>query len=214
MDRGRLPSPALLISIIALICALGSAATALPGRNTIRSADIRPNSIRSSDVRKDTLTGADVRETRLATVPKATNAGRLGGVRRRDFLRFGEIPPGQTVRGTFGTAGTTFQRDFVNFPVPAPTDLDDSRVNFAPGAKAGDDDPACTGGPQDPTAPAGKVCLYADGFWAGTDDASCTGESAAPDFSTAGTFRFGFRVEATGAGPMTGCIGNWAYTAP
>jgi hypothetical protein len=203
-----------VISLIALICALGSAAAALPGRNSVGSEDIKPNSIRSTDIRHNALTGADVSEATLMTVPKATNAGKLGGVRKRGFLRFGEIPHGQTVRGTFGTAGTTFQRDFVNFPAPAPKDLDDSRVNFTPGEKAGDDDPACTGSPQNPTAPAGKVCLYADGFWAGTEDASCTGESAAPDFSEAGTFRFGFRVEATGAGPMTGCIGNWAYTAP
>jgi hypothetical protein len=48
--RGRRPSPALIISIIALIAAVGGTAVALPGRNKVRSDDIKRGAVKESDI--------------------------------------------------------------------------------------------------------------------------------------------------------------------
>ena len=48
----------------------------------------------------------------------------------------------------------------INLPGTAPVPLTDETVNFA--SVAGDNDATCTGTPTNPTAPAGKVCLYLD----------------------------------------------------
>jgi hypothetical protein len=96
------PSPATLISALALFVALGGtgyAAILLPknsvGAKQIRtsgvtSKDIRRGAVRSLDVRNNTLVGRDVRarslggreilESTLATVPHAVAADTLGGL--------------------------------------------------------------------------------------------------------------------------------------
>lgn len=77
----------------------------------------------------------------------------------------GTIPSGQTVTGNFGVTGT-YSPGFVNFsvslPAKAPVALTTANVNFRPDAFALtiDDDAACTGTAEAPTAPPGKVCLY------------------------------------------------------
>ena len=76
------------------------------------------------------------------------------------------IPSGTTVRGAWGyrvANQITNTHELVeSFPVPAPTALTSTDVNFgsAPGTFAQDLDPACTGSLEQPTAPAGKVCIY------------------------------------------------------
>jgi hypothetical protein len=100
---GRTPSPALVISLIALFVSLGGVSWAVATGsidsreikdNTIRSRDIRNNTIRSFDIRNnevrgrdirnstiqgrdvafDTLTGADIDEPTLAKVPQAAQS--------------------------------------------------------------------------------------------------------------------------------------------
>jgi hypothetical protein len=46
----RRPSPAMVVAVIALVAALGGAAVALPGRNSVRSNDIKPHNVRLSDI--------------------------------------------------------------------------------------------------------------------------------------------------------------------
>jgi hypothetical protein len=99
----RRPSPALVISIIALFVALGGvsygfATGSIDSReiknndvrtrdlrnNDIRTRDLRNNEVRGLDIRNstvggrdvalDTLTGNDINESRLGKVPSATNA--------------------------------------------------------------------------------------------------------------------------------------------
>jgi hypothetical protein len=43
-------SPAMAVAVVALVLALGGAAVALPGRNSVRSNDIKPHNVRLSDI--------------------------------------------------------------------------------------------------------------------------------------------------------------------
>ena len=47
----RLPSPAMVVAVIALVAALSGAAMALPGRNSVTSNDIKPKNVKSGDIR-------------------------------------------------------------------------------------------------------------------------------------------------------------------
>jgi hypothetical protein len=44
------PSPALVVAVIALVAALGGAAVALPGRNSVKSNDIAPKNVKLGDI--------------------------------------------------------------------------------------------------------------------------------------------------------------------
>jgi hypothetical protein len=90
----RRPSPAMAVAFVALLAALSGTAVALPGKNSVDSADIKNkqvkgkdlasnavtsakiknNSITGADVLDDSLTGADINESSLGKVPSATNA--------------------------------------------------------------------------------------------------------------------------------------------
>jgi hypothetical protein len=89
--RAHRPTPALVISVIALFVSLGgvgyAAATVTSSdvrNNSLTSRDVRNNSltgrdVRNSsltgrDVRRNSLTGSDVRESRLGEVPSAASA--------------------------------------------------------------------------------------------------------------------------------------------
>ncbi|HUJ54928.1 MAG TPA: hypothetical protein VLW49_02955, partial [Gaiellaceae bacterium] len=102
--RLRLPSPALVVSLIALFVALGGTTYAATGlarnsvgtkqlkRNAVTRAKIAGNAITSAKVKNNSLTGADILESSLSKVPSAasaetattaataTNANELGGI--------------------------------------------------------------------------------------------------------------------------------------
>lgn len=78
MKRLRLgrPSPALVISIVALVMAMGGtgyAALKLP-KNSVGSKQLKKNSVTGSKVKNGSLTGADLKLSALGTVPAASNA--------------------------------------------------------------------------------------------------------------------------------------------
>jgi hypothetical protein len=108
----RRPSPALVISLIALFVALGGtawgvAASSIGSRaiknNSVTSKDVRNNSLTGgdvrngrlggADVRNDALRGADILESSLASVPRsaaaasADNAATLDGLDSTAFTR-------------------------------------------------------------------------------------------------------------------------------
>jgi hypothetical protein len=58
--RRRHPSPALIVSAIALVAALAGTSYALPGRNTVDGGDIRNNSVKAADIRDDTVGLAEI----------------------------------------------------------------------------------------------------------------------------------------------------------
>jgi hypothetical protein len=95
--RLRLPSPAMIIALIALIVAMGGtgyAAIHLPKNsvgskqikknavtgskitnNSVTGSKIKNNAVTGSKVKDHSLTGADIHLAALGTVPNATNAG-------------------------------------------------------------------------------------------------------------------------------------------
>jgi hypothetical protein len=188
-------------------------------------------------IKSNSLTGKQINEGTLATVPNAdkaqtaatsTNAQRatnadnalaLGGAAAASYLTFATrtIPSGVTVTGAFGLSSnvttltappTNDVREVVQLPGLAPADLSDTTVNFANAVGPVDVDPACTGTPNAPTAPAGKVCLYLSA----TQNADTTVEGTAIP-SLLGS-RAGFVVHAAALNSATGVFGTWAYTAP
>lgn len=76
----RRPSPALIVSFIALFAALGGSAYAL----TITGANILNGSVRGADVRNYSLTGKDIKRDSLGRVPikeERLDAAKLGKVK-------------------------------------------------------------------------------------------------------------------------------------
>jgi hypothetical protein len=128
------------------------------------------------------------------------------------------IPSGMTVTGNivYSAQATTdpfFGEIGSDLPGTAPVPLDDADVNFGPGWIDSDD--ACTGTPDDPTAPPGKVCIYPS-F---TRNFGTYQEL----FGSAATVRTrGFRISMSLAGvslepsaeSQVVLRGSWAYTAP
>jgi hypothetical protein len=237
LKLARWPSPAMVIAVLALVVALTgtSLASDTVGQISalINGKRIKKGSIPGKALKKNTVTGTQIKESSLGKVPKATladtatnatnattaaNANALGGVGPTNFQTFTEraIPSGVTVTGAFGLstnspaagATSTTITQGVSLPGIAPVALADGNVNFGAGAGAGDVDAACSGSSGNPTAPAGKVCLYLTGT-VGLNT-SATG-NALP----VGGSRYGFEVQATqNAADATGVWGVWAYTAP
>lgn len=212
----RRPAHATVVAYVALFIALGSTAWALHANSVrsrhivdhqVKTQDLGPNSVNSAKVANNSLSGADINESTLAGV-----------------LRFGgTIPSGTTVRGVFAChdANQQFNNpgpslleahcfDGVSFPVRAPEPITNAKVNFAPGAN-GEDDPACTGSPSNPTAPPGKVCLYQSGG-VGGGSSTLSGDEI---FVTPSAFGFVVQANVTDqTNARVGTEGTWAYTAP
>jgi hypothetical protein len=76
--RRFLPSPAMVVAVVALVVSLGGSAYAalvITGKNikngTVTGKDIRNHSLRGSDVRHDGIGGGSIKESTLGTVPGA-----------------------------------------------------------------------------------------------------------------------------------------------
>lgn len=221
--RLRRPTPAFVVAVLALAVALGGTSFAADPiaqiSALINGKKIKKNSIPGNRLKKNTVTGREVNESKLGKVKRATqadNAARLGLTPASGYQTFATrtIPKGTTVTGAFGfqtnTGGGTSSsmHEVYSFPGKAPADLSDTQVNFAPAAGAGDADATCKGTADNPTAPAGKVCLY---LTAGVGlNSTFTGEA----IPLSNGSRFGFNVAATQAASGTGVYGTWAYTAP
>ncbi len=84
----RRPSPALIVAIVALVCALTGTAWAALGKNSVGSKQLKKNAVTaakikkeavtSAKVKKHTLTGKNINLAKLGTVPSATNATNAG----------------------------------------------------------------------------------------------------------------------------------------
>jgi len=98
-------------------------------------------------------------------------AGPTGSTGSRGFSAWEAIPSGQTVTGSMiwdeaVIANNADFRVYVPFPGKATPITDDNSVNFAIDSSDAtvDDDAACLGTVQAPTAPPGKVCIYRYAF--------------------------------------------------
>lgn len=80
----RRPSPAMVVALVALVCALTGTAWAALGKNSVgtkqlktgavTSAKIKKGAVTAAKVRKHSLTGQNINLSKLGTVPSATDA--------------------------------------------------------------------------------------------------------------------------------------------
>jgi hypothetical protein len=98
---GRRPSPAIVISLVALFVALGGtsyAALVITGKNikngsvtgkdikngTLTGGKVKNRSLTASDIKNGTLTGKQIAETKLGKVPSAANADNAANAAKLD----------------------------------------------------------------------------------------------------------------------------------
>jgi hypothetical protein len=225
--RPQLPSPAMVVAILALVVALSGSAIAAVivsspsqlGKNVVTGKKIKKNAVTSKKVKDHSLLGKDFKSGQLPAGAKG-DKGDKGDPGTSVFAS--SLPSGQTMKGVWGgrfptpTANTYQDSPRIGFPVPAPAGLTDAQVSFPAGtanAAPADLDPTCTGTAEAPTAPAGKVCVYVDSQSASVT--SLVAQQLDGENSEQSKLGFGVVVTATGAAnASTVARGTWAYTAP
>jgi hypothetical protein len=90
----RRPSPALIVSCVALFAALGGtsyAAVKITGKEiakrTITGGNVKNRTLGPKKVRLDSLTGNQINESTLGLVPKASDADTIDGVDSTELMR-------------------------------------------------------------------------------------------------------------------------------
>jgi uncharacterized protein YjbI with pentapeptide repeats len=157
--RSRRPSPALVISLIALFVSLGGASYAaitITGKNvknssltgkdvknssltgkdvknsSLTGSDVKNSSLTGSDVKNDNLTGSDVLESSLGKVPSAANADNAGTLDGKDSTDFGPKAFAQIAANGTLVAGKSKNFDGVTITKPAAGTYCMSGFNFTP----------------------------------------------------------------------------------
>ncbi len=219
----RAPNYAEVASTLALTLALSTGGAYAAG--LITSGDIAKNAVTTKHIKNGTVKERDLNTAVKAKLNTSGAAGLVGpagatgatgatgGTGPRGFSAWDTIPSGVTVFGQEfanlrGTAGVIN----VNLPAAAPTPLFDEAINFAGNSSVTtDDDATCTGTYGNPTAPAGKVCLY--NFALGSTGTATVAEGTSWTGSTLGTRAF--YADYSGAPSNVGEVFfTWAYTAP
>ena len=234
----RRPSPALIVSVIALVAATGGTgyAAAKIAKDSVGAREIRAGAVASSELKDGAVRlkdlAADARPT--AGASRATGpAGAAGpqgapgapgvtgpqgpagprGERGPAGPLVDALPSGRTLRGVYAgqfhaDAANEADRLPVSFPLPV---LAGAELNTAYIARNETPTPQCAGSASAPTAAPGWLCVYE------TDRA---GLAADPDLVSAevpgedvGRYGFYVRLRAAAAGPTT-AFGAWAVTAP
>jgi hypothetical protein len=108
--RAKRPSPALIISMIALFVAIGGSAYAAKKigtkeikKNAITAAKIKKNAVTTAKIKNNAVNGAKVNESTLGTVPRAADAvNATSAANATNFSRYHtsglkKASPGQTV---------------------------------------------------------------------------------------------------------------------
>lgn len=217
---------AMLVAILALVVAAGGAGYAAASQistsgikngaittkkiknGAVTAKKLRANAVSGAKIADGSVTGADVANGSVGRSDLAPAANKL-----LQGAPWETLPSGVTVTGHFYDYGTASDTAAVyNFDLPgfAPTNLANGTVNFAPDGFAGstDDDAACTGAYDHPTAPPGKVCIYLG---------SLSGISGMQGWtwSNEAHRNQAFYIEGSATtGSGFGLWGVWAYTAP
>jgi hypothetical protein len=105
--KGARPSPALVISLVALFVSLGGvgyAAVTITGKNvknnSLTGKDIKNSSLTGKDVKNNSLTGSDILESKLGKVPSARTADSASIARVTRVTARGTAPGDGTTVGT------------------------------------------------------------------------------------------------------------------
>lgn len=88
-SRRWLPSPAMVVAVIALVSGLAGTAVALQGRNSVKSDDIAPGAVKGTDIAKRAVKGAKLASDSVAGA-KIRN-GSIGA-QDLDVFRTGNAP--------------------------------------------------------------------------------------------------------------------------
>jgi hypothetical protein len=232
--RPSRPSPALVVSVIALVAALGGtsyAALSLPKNsvgtkqlknNAVTTKKIKNGAVTGSKIANNTITGGKIKLSTVGTVPSAnhansannatnatnaTTAATAGSANSATGLA-GPLASAQTLRGTFGVAG--------HKAATAASFVSEQGVTFqlplaaSPAfnyvAPGGASTAQCPGSFNNPTASAGQVCFYAQ------NQVGASGLSTLAFTPN----KFGVIVFPTGVAANADyeVDGNWAVTAP
>jgi hypothetical protein len=201
MRNLRRPSPALVISIVAIFVALGGTGYAAI---KITGKQIKDSSLTGKDVKNRSLTKKDFKGS--VTGPRGAQGAQGGTGPTGPAGPFTDtLPSGKTLRGVYliqgrSTAAGASYGDAVSFAFTLSSSPTAHVVPFV-----GPRPPGCPGTDSDPQASPGHLCVYE------TDRANAT----PPDLSTSRP-RFGF--EYTVDTPTTATAfyakGSWAVTAP
>lgn len=106
MFRRLLPSPAMLVALVALFLSLGGVSYGL-ATGVIDGREIRNGSITFKDVRRDKLGGGAIKESGLGTVPAALVSG--GSVRFAVVTGGGQAVRGRSVSSAARTGPGRYQ---------------------------------------------------------------------------------------------------------
>ena len=215
------------------LAALAAALVLVSSGTTVAATQITSGMIKNGTIRLKDISPRARAALRGNVGPQGQQGARgpqgIPGTPGTSIFNTATLPSGVTVRGVWGgryisaIAGAQ-QNSYLleySFPLPSSQLLTDADVQFgaATAQPVADNDPACTGTVANPTAPAGKVCIYVN---EGTrSNATLTGFSALPAAPTSGADAFGFAVRiinmndpGTTSSPTIRAEGTWAYTAP
>jgi hypothetical protein len=142
-ERSNLPSPALIVAVVALVVATTGAAVALPGKNSVKSDDIAKNAVKKKHIKK----GNVVTKTIKRGAVKASTIG--AGAVSRGKLAANSVDGSKVADGALGNA------DIGDYAL-----LGDSPVRVA-ATEGASFDAARAAAPETPLFEAGSVELYA-----------------------------------------------------
>lgn len=232
--RIRRPTYADVAATLALVLALGTGGAYAAGK--ITGKQIAANAITSSKIKNGTIAPVDLSSATKRTMAGPAGAtgargatgatgargatgatgpaGPAGSTGPRGTSAWDTIPSDTTVTGriytaTIATATGQAVVENVNLPAVAPTGLDNGHVNFAADSSTTttDDDGTCTGSYEQPTAPAGKVCLY---MGSSSGLGSIVGDAW---FDHGGGAFYVVGTTTVDSGQVS-IYATWAYTAP
>jgi hypothetical protein len=211
--RLRQPSPATVISLIALFVSLSGVSYAAV---KIGSSQIKDNSIQSKDIKNKTIALKDLASKTRSSLHGARGpAGAKGATGPAGRSALSTLQSGERIYGTFALQGQGPNLwTGVSFQVPAPAAVDSRHVVIAGNDTVTGD--GCTGSKTNPTSAPGYVCIYPSlsvntttGYGWGVFCA-CGDSTAQGDGSP-----YGFLVQVNGgAGTLLTSNGVWVYTAP
>ena len=228
-----------LIAYVALLFALGgssfAATTALLPANSVGTRQVINHSLLKKDFKRGQLPRgrrglrgprgiAGARGPTGLTGP-AGPQGPKGDTGPPGASALNSVPSGQTIHGAIGGDFHAFDSTASDFgvdmtlPMPAPVGLsdDDVFVNVLGWHDAGgqtqptttDTNPGCSGSPENPTAPAGTVCIYVSG----ADHAFNLAGYSVLFGTEASKYGFKLKWDASQIGD-TFVDATWAYKAP
>jgi hypothetical protein len=196
--RFRLPSPALVVSMVALCVVLGgSVAAASTATHSGNKAIVK--------LIKKLAPSLSVKHAKTAgSATTATSATNLGG-HPGGFYAAAVLQSGQSESGTYYVVGgSDFAGEGFSFPHPLAAALDASHVVWLHGTTT----TSCPGVGQ---AAAGYLCVYA-AFATGLAPDDGHAVNTREDEGGADTYGFILAFDVTGVDPLT--YGSWTVTAP